>query len=134
MMKDIVWDKILSVGIDEIDEDHRKLVGIFNVLNHAVRDGESADYLAAILEELINCTVWHFSHEARLMLKYRYPESEQHQSEHRDLIQTARELQQEVLQGDHPMSNEHLEALERWLTVHILTADGRLGTYLSRYL
>jgi hemerythrin len=31
-VKDIVWGKILSVGVDEIDEDHRKLVTIFNIL------------------------------------------------------------------------------------------------------
>ena len=85
-MKDIVWDKILSVGVDEIDEDHRKLVNIFNILNHSVMEGESPEYLAATLEELINCTVWHFSHEERLMLKYRYPAIEEHKAQHRDLI------------------------------------------------
>ena len=36
MVKDIVWGEILRVGVDEIDEDHRKLVNIFNILNHAV--------------------------------------------------------------------------------------------------
>ena len=71
-MKDLVWSDILSVGVEEIDEDHRKLIHIFNILNHAVADKESPEYLAATLEELINCTVWHFSHEERLMLKHRY--------------------------------------------------------------
>ena len=71
-MKDIVWGDVLSVAVDEIDEDHRKLVNIFNILNHSLAEGESPDYLAAVLEELINCTVWHFSHEERLMLKYGY--------------------------------------------------------------
>ena len=52
-MRDIVWGHILSVGVDEIDEDHRKLVNIFNILNHAVMEGESSDYLAAVLEELV---------------------------------------------------------------------------------
>lgn len=131
-MKDLVWGKILSVGVAEIDEDHRKLVNIFNVLNHAVMEGESPDYLAATLDELINCTVWHFSHEERLMLKYRYPEIEEHKAEHRELIQSVKELQQEILQSDKPVADEHIEFLERWLTEHILTADGRLGFYLSQ--
>jgi len=64
-VKDIVWGEILSVGVEEIDEDHRKLVNIFNILNHSVVEGASPDYLAAVLEELINCTVWHFSHGFR---------------------------------------------------------------------
>jgi hemerythrin len=130
-VKDIVWSEILSVGVDEIDEDHRKLVNVFNVLNHSVMEGESSDYLAATLEELINCTVWHFSHEERLMLKYRYAGIEEHKAEHRELIKSAKELQQEILQAEKPVAEEHIEFLERWLTEHILTADLRLGSYLS---
>jgi len=130
-MKDIVWSKILSVGIDEIDEDHRKLVGIFNILNHAVSEGESPEYLAATLDELINCTVWHFSHEERLMLKYRYPDLAEHQAEHRDLIQSAKALQLDLQQENYQVAEAHIDFLKRWMTEHILTADGRLGTYLS---
>ena len=131
-MKDLVWSKILSVGVDEIDEDHRKLIQIFNILNHAVAEGDSPEYLAATLEELINCTVWHFSHEERLMLKHRYPETAQHKAEHRELIQTAKELQEGLLQAGKPMVDQQVEFLERWLTEHILTADGRLGSHLAR--
>lgn len=131
-MKAIVWSKILSVGVEEIDEDHRKLVGIFNELNRAVTAGESADYLAATLEELINCTVWHFSHEERLMLKHRYDATEDHKAEHRELVEGARELQRQVLAAGGGVGDEQILFLERWLTAHILTADQRLGMYLSR--
>ncbi len=129
-MKDIVWDKILSIGVDEIDEDHRKLIHIFNILNHAVAEKASPEYLAACLDELIHCTVWHFSHEERLMLKHGYPASAEHKTEHRELIESARELQQAILQADKTIADEQLQFLERWLTEHILTADGRLGEYL----
>ena len=134
MVKDIVWDEILSVGVDEIDEDHRKLLNIFNMLNHSVMAEESSDYLAATLAELINCTVWHFSHEERLMLKHRYEGIEEHKAEHQELIKSAKELQQEILQADKPVVDEHIEFLERWLTEHILTADLRLGSYLSQVI
>jgi hemerythrin-like metal-binding protein len=133
-VKDIVWGKILSVGIDEIDEDHRKLVNIFNILNHSVMEGASPDYLAAILEELINCTVWHFSHEERLMLRYRYAQIEEHKAAHRELIKSAKELQQNILEADRRVADEHIEFLERWLTEHILTTDLRLGSYLCQVM
>lgn len=129
-MKELKWGKILSVGVEEIDEDHRKLVDIFNVLNHAVSEGESPDYLAAVLEELINCTVWHFSHEERLMLKYHYPAAAGHKVDHRELIGSAKELQQKILQGGNAVNDEHIIFLERWLTQHILTADQKLGAFL----
>jgi len=133
-VKDLVWAEILSVGVDEIDEDHRKLMHLFNVLNHAVMDGESPEYIAATLEELINCTVWHFSHEERLMLKYRYKGMDDHKADHAELIQAAKDLQQELLQTRDFMADRHIEFLEHWLTEHILTADGRLGSYLSQVM
>jgi hemerythrin len=133
-VKDIVWGRILSVGVDEIDDDHRKLVTIFNVLNHAVTEKESPEYMQAVLEELINCTVWHFSHEERLMLKYRYDELGEHRAEHQELIASARELQQKILEADRAVADEHIVFLERWLTGHILTTDMRLGSYLSQLM
>lgn len=133
-MEDIVWGPVLSVEVDEIDEDHRKLVSIFNILNHAVMDGESRDYLAAVLEELVNCTVWHFSHEERLMLKYGYEGMAEHKAIHGELIKSVKELQQKILQADKTMTDEDFEFLEVWLTEHILTDDMRLGSYLSQVM
>jgi len=133
-VKDLVWSNVLSVGVDEIDEDHRKLVKIFNVLNHSVMERESPEYLAAVLEELINCTVWHFSHEERLMLKHGYEGLADHKAQHRELIKSAKQLQQEILQADKPVAEEHVVFLERWLTEHILTTDMRLGSYLSQVM
>lgn len=130
-MKDITWTKILSVGVEEIDEDHRKLVNTFNVLNQAVADGEPPEYLAAILEELINCTVWHFSHEERLMLKHRFDGMAQHQAAHRELINAARALQAELGRTERGVAEAEIDYLERWLTEHILTVDQRLGNFLG---
>ena len=133
-MKDLDWSDILSVGNDEIDDDHRKLVNLFNMLNHAVTEGVDPDYLEAILEELINLTVWHFSHEERLMVKYGYEGLADHRIEHQELIKSARELQQKILKAGKHVADEDIEFLERWLTEHILTTDMRLGTYLAQVM
>jgi len=124
----------LSVDVDEIDDDHRKLLELFNVLNRAITDGESPDYLIAVLEELVNCTIWHFSHEERLMLKYDYEDIDDHKAAHKDLIESARDLQHRVLQANKTIKDEDVAFLERWLTGHILTDDMRLGAYLSQLI
>lgn len=130
-MKDLVWDHVLSVGVDEVDDDHRKLVDLFNMLNHSVTEGDDPEYLAAILEELINCTAWHFSHEERLMLKHGYEGLAEHMEEHKELVKSAKELQQKILQAGNLVATEDVEFLERWLTEHILTTDMRMGSYLA---
>ena len=129
-MKDLVLDQTLIIGIDEIDDDHGKLINLFNILNHSVTEGAATDYVVAVLDELINCTVWHFSHEERLMLKYGYDAYEEHKADHQDLVAGVRELQQKFLQTGKLDEKEHLEYLERWLTEHILVADIRLGSFL----
>ena len=130
-MKDLVWDDTLSVQVEEIDEDHRRLVGLFNILSHAVAEGDATDYIEAVLEELISCTVWHFRHEERLMLKYGYTGLEEHKAEHADLIESAKALQQKFLQEGKTVSTEDIEFLEHWLTGHIFGADMQMGSYLG---
>jgi len=130
-LREVGQDRHHDPKTDEIDDDHRKLVSLFNMLNHSITEGDAPDYLEAILKELISCTVWHFSHEERLMLKYGYEGIAEHKTEHQELIQSARELQQKILQAGNLVANEDIEFLERWLTEHILTADMRLGAYLA---
>jgi hemerythrin-like metal-binding protein len=133
-VKDLIWDDTLSVQIQEIDEDHRRLVELFNILNHSVVEGDASNYIEAVMEELICCTAWHFRHEERLMLKYGYEGFEEHKMEHQELIESVRALQQKLLQEGKSVSSEDIEFLERWLTGHILGADIDLGSYLGEVM
>jgi len=128
-MKELVWDPVLSVENDEIDNDHRILVDLFNLLGRAVAEGESRRYVDAVLEELIRCTAWHFSHEERLMLKHGYPELEAHREEHFELMDSVRALQRGILDTG-KLEEREFEFLEQWLTGHILAADMKFGEYL----
>ena len=134
LVKDLVWDDTLSVQVDEIDEDHRRLVDLFNILTHSVEEGEAPDYIEAVLEELITCTVWHFRHEERLMLKYSYDGLLEHKTEHQELVDSAKAMQQKFLQGGKQVSTDDIEFLEHWLTGHIFAADMKLGSYLGEVM
>lgn len=133
-MNDLAWDNSLSVHVKEIDEDHRRLVDLFNILGHAVAEGEARNYIEAVLEELISCTVWHFRHEERLMLKHGYAGLAEHKAEHEELIESVRALQRKFLQESGPLSSEDIEFLEHWLTEHIYVADMQMGSYLGEVM
>lgn len=130
-MKDVIWGETLSVDVEEIDEDHRRLIELFNILNHAVDEGDAKAYVDAVLEELISCTVWHFRHEERLMVKYGFTGAGEHKAEHQDLIESVKALQQKYQQEGEALSSRDIEFLEHWLTGHILSADKELGAYLA---
>lgn len=129
-MTNITWDESLSVDVDEIDEDHRRLVDLFNILSQAVADGEQSEYIDAVLEELISCTVWHFRHEERLMILFRYDGYADHRAEHEDLIKSVRDLQQKFHQAERQLTQQEIEYLSGWLTGHILGRDMKLGFFL----
>lgn len=129
-VKNISWDDSLSVDVEEIDDDHRKLVDLFNILSHSVAEGDSVEYVDAVLEELISCTIWHFRHEERLMVLYQYDALEQHKAEHNDLIDGVRAMQQMFHEENRLPTNDDVEYLSEWLTGHILGYDMKLGFYL----
>lgn len=133
-MKEIVWDDALSVEVDEIDEDHQKLVDLFNMLSHSVENGDSTEYIDAVLDELISCTAWHFKHEERLMLLYSYQGLDEHRTEHNELIDSVRDLQKKFHQANKVLTNDDIEYLEDWLTAHILGHDMKLGFYLMKVM
>ncbi len=133
-MAELLWDGSLSVQVDEVDEDHRRLVELFNLLQQAVAEGESAEYLGALVEELISGTQWHFRHEERLMLKYQYGALEAHRAEHNELIDSVRQLQQQLLSEGKGVSIDEIRFLEQWLTGHILGADMEMGTALAEVM
>jgi hemerythrin len=130
-MKDLTWSGTLSVEVKEVDDDHRRLVDLFNLLNHAINEGSDPRYIGILLEELVNCTAWHFSHEERLMFMHAFENFEAHKAEHEELLAAARELQQQRQIEGMSISNDDIEFLEHWLTAHILTTDMRMGAYLA---
>ena len=78
----INWSQNLSVGINSIDEQHKKLVGMVNKLYDAMKEGKAKDILGNLLTELVSYTDSHFKTEEQLFNKYRYAETTAHKSEH----------------------------------------------------
>lgn len=133
-MKELVFDSTLSIQVPELDDDHSKLLDLFNLISQEITEGAAPDYIQALLEELISCTIWHFRHEERLMLRYGYEDLADHREEHQELVESARELQQRFLLKNDTLSSDELEFLEHWLTGHILGSDMRLGEYLTQVI
>lgn len=133
-MKDLLWDDTLSVQIDEIDEDHQRLVEVFNLLNQSISNQDDSNYIAALIDELIKLTVYHFSHEERLMTKYDYQGLEEHKKEHNELIESALQLQKKFESQNNTVNEEDIEFLEHWLTGHILGADMEMSDYLCQVM
>jgi len=126
----IRWDANLSVGISQIDNEHRKLVDMVNSLHQGVNSGTGKEALGAILNTLISYTKTHFDAEERLMKQHAYPDYLQHKKEHTRLMLDVGEVVKLYQTGTATLPNNVLQFLVDWLTNHIKAEDKKTGQYL----
>jgi len=127
----IDWSNKLSVSVDSIDVQHKKLIDLINELNASMAQGKSNEVMEHILNELINYTSYHFQHEETMMRKHNYPGYSAHKAEHDGLVKIAVDLQHEFNSGQTRISLGVMKYLKAWLHDHILGTDMKLGVYMS---
>ena len=117
------WDDSLSVGIEEIDQQHKILVELINRLYTAIVTNTSDQEIHKILNELVQYTVIHFSVEESLMRIFNYPHYDTHKKHHEDLTKQVVDIQEKVVSGEKKVDLELLNFLRAWLTKHIMGED-----------
>ncbi len=126
------WNSTLSVGVAEIDAQHRELFLRVDRLLDAMlhNDRSEAERLLAFLREFV---VDHFGAEERLMAEVAYPAAEAHALEHRHFAAMLHEVDQTFLaQGPTAALVLQLEHLAvGWLRDHVYFTDVALGRFVQ---
>ena len=125
------WTDALSIGIEEIDEQHRELVRLLNQLHSAIMEKHGALVCIEILDRLVEYTRVHFTVEESLMRLLGYPDYAPHRQEHEKLIDQIVTLQQKLKSGEVNVTFELLHFLRNWLTHHILETDRAYVPYFT---
>jgi hemerythrin len=127
----IEWTAKLSVGIDSIDEQHKKLVNMINALNDAMLTNSSNELLGKIFTGLAAYTQKHFTYEENMFAEYGYTDSEEHKRQHNELIAQVVELKQKFIENPQgTMSTDLMLFLKRWITNHIMRTDKDYAEFL----
>lgn len=125
----MVWSESLSVGVDQIDLQHQRLVGILNTLHEAMLRGSQKQDLERVMVDLLSYTRYHFSFEEKLMVVAGYPGLEEHQRKHQAMVAQVDGYAKQVVEGRALVSIKLLEFLKQWLSQHILETDREFGAY-----
>lgn len=125
MNKFVEWSNELSVGIEEIDAQHKVLVDLLNQIHEAIQQRHGAEVARDIVLRLDEYTRVHFAVEESLMRILHYPDYERHKEEHDKLIGQLTELNGKLDSGKGSISFELAHFLKLWLTKHIMEADRR---------
>ncbi len=125
------WNERYSVGIREVDEQHKKLIDMINQLHDAMLSGKGREILDKIINSLVDYTKTHFSTEERLMKEYGYPGYLNHKAQHEEFIKKVAEFQRKFENGELTLSMEIMQFLKNWLSEHILGSDKKFGPFLN---
>jgi len=128
----LVWHKNLSVGIEKIDEQHKKLISIINELYDIIANDEDRNNLKKIMDKLNEYIHIHFATEERYFNQYNYPGKIEHTTEHNEFVKKVNEFQQEFIAGAYSLSFQLMDFLQDWLVHHIITIDKKYTDFFIK--
>jgi hemerythrin len=126
----ITWRKEYSVGLPDVDHEHRELIAMINELAASLGPGADRAKVLAALGEIHARIAAHFALEEREMRSLKYIAIGEHKSDHERLLDDILEIMAGVeAPGSYdPALLEH--RLESWFTEHFRTQDARLHHWL----
>ena len=119
------WSNDLSVNVKEIDDEHRKLVGMINTLNEAMLSHKGREAQKATIDAMVDYAATHFAREERYMQEFRYQGYQAHRVEHQKFTAKALELQDRADRAGFILTLEIVDFLKAWLQNHIMGTDKR---------
>lgn len=117
------WSPELSVGLQEIDEQHKVLVNLINKLfNEAILKKPDHAIIDGVLTELTQYTIIHFAVEESLFRIFDYPDNDSHQQQHERLKSEVVKIQKKFKDGT-VVDIELMHFIKKWLKQHIMIED-----------
>lgn len=128
----MVWSNSFSVGVEEIDQQHKELFNRTNKLLDASQAGRGKEVIQETMSFLEDYVQSHFSFEEGLMQKYRYPEFSTHKNLHENFTQNFLQLKKEAEEniGLLLVTKVNKTVVDWWIN-HILHVDKKLGAFLQ---
>ena len=129
----VEWREHLSVGMAEIDDQHKLLFDKFNAFLAACDNGSSAEEVIRLFTFLGTYVVTHFADEERLMQQVGFPDFDKHRELHQEFTGQVDALR-ERLKSEGPSQRRVSSAsltMTGWLIEHISGKDRAIGRFVK---
>ena len=129
----IKWTPNLSVGVDFIDQQHKRLLEKASQLLEAGQKGEGKEFMLQMLDFLSEYTKTHFRDEEKYMESIKYPELEAQKKAHAYFEQELAQLRKDYTEsgGSLVLLVKANKMIDDWLTKHISSMDKKIGEYAA---
>jgi hemerythrin len=126
----LTWNDAYSVNVKEMDDQHKKLLEMINLLHDAMKVGQGKDIVGKVLGGLTDYTRRHFTAEENLMKIHGYTGYEEQKKAHDSMVSLVVEMKNKYDSG-HVHSQQVITFLKDWLLRHIQGMDQQYGPYLN---
>ena len=127
------WDQGFSVGVEEIDSQHKELFDRINNLDSAMKQGSAKEEVVRLIEFLDKYVILHFGAEEKYMTAYNYTGYVLHKTKHdwfkKEFSDIRTKLDAEGITPDVIIRSNNL--LITWFSKHIRSIDMMLGSFLK---
>lgn len=118
------WGKKYSIGLDEIDGEHKILIGLINKLYKSYGNTSDKRKTRKIIDELLDYTIYHFGTEEEYFEKFDYPGKKNHIAQHKIFINKIKDFKEKFKAGtDTAIGFDIIDFLMKWFVNHILKVD-----------
>lgn len=130
-MPDLKWHDFLEIGIDFIDEDHKRLLNIMLDVKNTI-EANNFSKCIILLNELIKEARDHFAREEEYLYEVKYPDLEKHKIYHKELLVKADTTKRicEGIETEHDLK-ECFDGMANFLIDDILCGDINFKSYLE---
>ena len=121
------WSDEYALGIDEIDQQHRRLIEIANQVYDIMNDQWRLDkynQILTVLGELKDYTIYHFKFEEEYMASIGYKKRFSHALEHNAFVEKLNAVDlKKVDEQQEEYLRELLVMITDWVVNHIMNTD-----------
>nr|CRH04751.1 Putative bacteriohemerythrin [Candidatus Magnetococcus massalia] len=126
------WYDRYAIGIEDVDEEHKKLLAMINLLLVGLRM-EDVNGANMALNELLLYTKYHFEHEEMFLEREGYSKLNSHKKLHENMIKQIIGLKLDFRGGlDEKLYLQTADTLRAWLYDHIQNHDKAYAQELKR--
>lgn len=132
----IIWRDEMSVGNPVIDNEHKYLIALINVIEAATNCKLRNKVMKMHVSQLIIYTEEHFANEETLQENIQFPLRQEHKKEHQKLISQVKVIQEKIEKCKYHDNLDQIvqglfEMLKDWLLNHIIWEDMKMKPYFK---
>jgi len=135
-IKFVEWDKKYSIGVSEIDKQHKRLMEILNdTIKHS--NGVKIDerkYFNKNRKKAEKYLKKHFETEEKILSKTNYKKLEEHKAEHKKFLDEIVKINEEIDKNIREINLFNSTAyIKEWLLNHIKNYDKKADKYIVEW-